>query len=68
MPMIHRATVCKTVDPMLACPVCPVCLLCLSVTLVYCGQTVRWIIMKRGMRVGLGPGHIVFDGDPAPPS
>ena len=22
--------------------------------------------MKRGMQVGLGPGHIVLDGDPAP--
>jgi len=24
--------------------------------------------MKLGMQVGLGPGHIVLDGDPAPPS
>ena len=23
--------------------------------------------MKLGMEVGLGPGHIVLDGDPAPP-
>jgi len=23
--------------------------------------------MKHGMDVGLGPGHIVLDGDPAPP-
>jgi len=45
---------------------CPVCPVCLSVTLVYCGQTVGWIKMKLGMRVGLGPGHIVLDGDPAP--
>ena len=43
--------------------VCPVCL---SVTLVYCGQTVGWIKMKRGKQVGLGPCHIVLDGDPAP--
>ena len=28
--------------------------------LVYCGQTVGWIKMK------LGPGYIVSDGDPAP--
>jgi len=35
----------------------------LSVTLVYCGQTVAWIKMKLGMQVGLGPGHIVLDGD-----
>ena len=24
--------------------------------------------MKLGVEVGLGPGHIVLDGDPAPPS
>jgi len=40
---------------------------CLSVTMVYCGQTVKWIKMKLGMEVmGLGPGHIVLDGDTAP--
>ena len=39
--------------------ICPV----LSVTLVYCDQTVAWIKMKLGMPVGLGPGHIVLDGD-----
>ena len=47
------ATVCKTVRPMLSdrcmsvCAVCPV----LSVTLVYCDQTVEWIIVKLGMQV-----------------
>jgi len=35
-------------------------------TLVYCGQTVGWIKMKLGKQVGLGPGQIVLDGDPAP--
>jgi len=45
-----------------------VCLsVCLSVTLVYCGQTVGWIKIKLGVEVGLGPGHIVLDGDAAPP-
>jgi len=39
---------------------------CLSVTMVYCGQTVGWIRMPLGMEVGLGLGHIVLDGDPAP--
>ena len=39
----------------------------LSVTLVYCGQTVGWIKMKLGRQVRLRPGHIVLDGDPAPP-
>jgi len=36
-----------------------VCLSVLSVTLVYCSQTVGLIKMKLGMQVGLGPGHIV---------
>jgi len=41
---------------------------CLSVaTLVYCGQTVGWIKMEFGMRVGLGSGHIVLDGEPVSP-
>ena len=39
---------------------------CLSVTLVYCGQTVEWIEMKLGMEVGLCPGHIALLGDTAP--
>jgi len=34
--------------------------------LVYCGQTVGWIKMKIGTQVGLGPGYIVLNGDPAP--
>ena len=32
---------------------------------VYCGQTAGWIKMALGMKVGLGPGHIVLDGDTA---
>ena len=48
--------------------VCPVCVSVLSVTFVHFGQTVGRIKMKLGMQVGLGPGHIVLDGDPAPPS
>ena len=45
-----------------------VCLsVCLYVTLVYCGQTVGWIKTKLGMEIGLGPGHVLLDGDPAPP-
>jgi len=44
-----------------------VCLSCLSVTFVHCDQTVGPIKMKLGTQVGLGPGHIVLDGDPAPP-
>jgi len=34
---------------------------------VYYGQTAGWIKMALGMEVGLGPGHIVLDGDPAAP-
>jgi len=33
---------------------------------VYCGQTAGWIKVALGMEVGLVPGHIVLDGDPAP--
>jgi len=43
--------------------VCPVC----DVRALWCGQTVGRIKMKLGTQVGLGPGHIVLDGDPAPP-
>jgi len=43
--------------------VCPVCL---SVTLVYCGQTVGWTSMPLGTQVGLGPSDIVLDGNSAP--
>ena len=60
------ATVCKTVRPMLSVR-CQSCLsVCLSVTFVHCGQTVGWIKTKLGAQVGLGPGHTVLDGDPAP--
>jgi len=44
-----------------------VCLSVLSVTSVYGGQTAEWIKLKLGMEVGLGPYHIVLDGDPAFP-
>jgi len=40
-------------------PVRSVLSVCLSVTLVYCGQTVGWIKMKLGVQVSLGPGHTV---------
>jgi len=53
-----RCPVCLSVCPVLFFP---------SVTLVCCGQTVGWIKMKLGMQVGLGPDHIVLDGDPASP-
>jgi len=42
---------------------CPVCL---SITLVYCGQTVGWIKMPLGTEVGLSPSDIVLVGDAAP--
>ena len=37
------------------------------VTLVYCGQTVGWIRMPLGTKVGLGLGDIVLDRNSAPP-
>jgi len=62
-------TVCKTVHPMPSdrCPVlsCPVCLSVCNFGVLW--QTVGWIKMKLGTQVGLGPGHIVLDVDPAPP-
>jgi len=64
---VFWATICKTVRPMLLDRRLS-CVSVLSVTLVYCGQTVGWIKMELGVQVGLGPGHIVLDGDPAPPS
>jgi len=32
-----------------------------------CGQMAGWIKMPLGVKVGLGPGDFVLDGDPAPP-
>jgi len=59
------ATICKTVCSMLWDGCLSLSCLSLSVTLVYCVQTVGWIKMKLGIEVS--PGHIVLDGDPAPP-
>jgi len=33
-----------------------------------CGLMAGWIRMSLGMEVGLGPGDLVLDGDPVPPS
>jgi len=32
-----------------------------------CGQMAAWIKMSHGMEVGLDPGDVLLDGDPAPP-
>jgi len=45
---------------------CLSCVSCLSVTLIYCGQTVGWINMKLGVQLSLSPEYIVLDGNPAP--
>jgi len=58
---IQRTDLCYRSVVCLSCPVC------LSATLVYYGQTAKSIKIKLGIEVGLGPGHIVLDGDPAPP-
>jgi len=44
---------------------CPVGL---SITLLYCGQTIEWIKMPLGTEVGFDPDDIVLDGDSAPPT
>ena len=61
------ATACITVRPILSVRCLSVCLSCLSVSLVYCGQTVGRIKTTLDTQVGLGPGHTVLDGDPPPP-
>ena len=67
-PFVKRFALCyQTVVSRVCLSVCPVSLACLSVTLVYCGQTVGQIKVKLAMRVGLSHGHIVLDGDPARP-
>jgi len=55
--------ICKTY----VCTNCLFSLSVLSVTLMCCGQTTGLIKMQLGTEVGLGPGHIVLDGDPSPP-
>jgi len=67
--IIFGATVCKTVRPILSVrclSVLSICLSAQSVTFVHCGQTVGRMKMKLGAQLGLGPDHIVLDGDPAP--
>jgi len=64
-PFVKRFALCCLSVCLSVLSVCPL-MCCLSVTLVYCGQTVGWIQMKLGTQVGLGPGHIVLDGDLAP--
>jgi len=43
-----------------------VCLFCLSAMFMHCGQTFGWIKLSLGTDIGLGPGHTVLDGNPAP--
>jgi len=72
-PFVKRfALCCRTIvlSSPIVLPSLSVCLsvsVCLFVTFVHCGQTYRHIKMKLGVQVGLSPGHIVLDGDPAPP-
>ena len=65
-PFLERFALCyRTVVCLSVCLSRLSCLSCLSVTLVYCGQTVGRIKMKLGAQVGLGPYDFVLDGDPA---
>ena len=53
-PFVKRFALCYWTVVCLSClSVCPVLSVCLSVTLVYCGQTVGWIKMPLGTEVGL---------------
>jgi len=67
VPPSYWATVCKTVRPMLLdrCLSCPVVQTKTDVGVLW--PKVRWMKMPLGMEEGLGPGHIVLDGDPASP-
>ena len=60
-PFVKRFDLCYRTVVLSICPSV------LSVTLVYCGQTVGWIKMKLGVQVGLSPGDFVLHGDPALP-
>ena len=59
-PFVKRFTICY-------CLCYPTIVLSVLSVTVCCGQTVGQIKMKLGVRVGLVPGHIMLDGDPAPP-
>jgi len=61
-----RATVCKTVHPMLSVRSPSVCLSVLSCWCIV-AKWLEWIKVKLGKEIGLGPGHIVLDRDAAPP-
>ena len=62
IPGIRRCILTPTLYAITPLSVCPA----LSVTLVYCGQTVGRIKVKLGMQAGLGPGHIVRWGPSSP--
>ena len=62
-PFLKRFALCYRTVVLSCLSVCPV----MSVTFVYCGQTVGWIKTKLGTQVGLCSGHTVLDEDPAPP-
>jgi len=66
-PFVKRFVLCyQTVACLSVCPVLG-CLSCLSVTLVYCGQTVGWIKMNLDIAIGLGPAYCVTWGPSSPP-
>ena len=64
-PYVKRFVICYLT---VVCPsVCPACLSCPVCDVGVWWPKVGWIQVKLGMQVGLGPGHILLDGDPGPP-
>ena len=59
-PFVKRFAICYRTTVLSVWPVC-------NVHVRYYGQMVEWIKIKLDTELGLGPGHIVLDGDPASP-
>ena len=59
-PFVKRFAICYRTTVLTVWPVC-------NVHVRYYGQMVEWIKIKLDTELGLGPGHIVLDEDPASP-
>ena len=66
-PLVKRLVLCYGTVVLSVCPVCLVCLFVCRWRWCTVVKRLDGSKMKLGWQVGLGPGHIVLDGDPAPP-